>query len=153
MKGQARLTHFWLLPLLDIVLVEMVEEDGKRHGRVRVEALQRIVGQVVQHLQEVSFNLVEPSHHAIVHPKVGAVSEGVAVLLADGHAWIGRPHMGKHQGGHDLGAEPREVFVVPGRRDAGEDARVWVDGTLLFVRIPECGSESERERGVGVSMC
>lgn len=122
----------------------MVEEHSERNCRVRMEALQRVVSHVIQHLEEVPLYLVEPCDDPVVHPEVGAVGEGVAVLLADGHARVGGSHVGKDEGRDNLGAEPGEVLVVPGRRDAGEDAWVGVNDPLLLVRVPEDEDEVKR---------
>lgn len=58
-------------------------------------------------------HLREPRHHAVVHPHVARVGEGVAVLLADGHAGVGGAHVREHQRGHDLAGQARQVLVVP----------------------------------------
>lgn len=42
--------------------------------------------------------------------------EGVAVLLRDRHAWVGGPHMRKHQRRGDLARQPAQVLIVPASR-------------------------------------
>jgi hypothetical protein len=51
-----------------------------------------------------------------VHPQVPPPLEGVAVLLADGHARVGGAHMGKDDGGHDLAGQACQVLIVPAQR-------------------------------------
>ena len=69
--------------------VQMVEEDCKGHCRVGMEALEGVVGNVIQHLEKLSLDLVEASNHPVVHPEVGPVGERVAVLFAHRQARVG----------------------------------------------------------------
>ena len=103
--------------------VELVQEEREQVLGVG-RAMDRAEGLVAQAAQQRPADPVEAPQVAVVHERVAAVLEGVAVGLAHLQHLGGGAHVGQHAAAPRDARELAQVAVAPGRGDRAEDGRL-----------------------------
>eukprot|EP00047_Mylnosiga_fluctuans_P012763 m.27728 g.27728 ORF g.27728 m.27728 type:complete len:315 (-) comp4449_c0_seq2:20-964(-) len=104
---------------------ELVDEQRKAQRRVR-RALGdgECEGLIAELSEQAAADHLEATNHAVMHPHVAVVVEGMTAALAHGEANTRGSHVGKHNRRGNALRQAGEVLVVPRRARACEDARL-----------------------------